>query len=80
MTSTKGVKGPTPAAEGLGMLNLVKEVNDKTNHLIGGKRKTYFDYKKFIKIMLNETEKLSACAQEASTTIEMTKRDTKKCQ
>ena len=28
--------------------------------------------------MLNETKKLSACAQEPGTTIEMTERDTKK--
>ena len=73
------MKGPTPATEGLGMLNIVKEVNDKTNHLIGGKIKTCFDYKKVIKRMLNETKKLGACAQEPGTTIEMTKRGTKKC-
>ena len=54
------MKGPTPATEGLGMLNIVKEVNYKTNHLIGGKIKTCFDYKKVIKRMLNETKKLSA--------------------
>ena len=57
LTLAKGVKGPTPAAEGIGMLNLVKEVNDKTKHLIGGKRKTHFDYKKVVKSMLNKTEK-----------------------
>ena len=51
------MKGATLTAEGLGMLNLVKEVNNKTKHLIGGKIKTCFDNKKLIKSMLNETEK-----------------------
>ena len=72
------MKGATLAAEGLGMLNLVKEINNKTKHLIGGKIKTHFDNKKVIKSMLNETKKESKCAQEASTTVEAIKRETKK--
>ena len=37
------------ATERLGTLNLIKEINDKTKHLIGGKIKTYFDNKNVIK-------------------------------
>ena len=60
------------------MLNVMKEVMDKINHMLGRKIKTCLDYKKVIKKMFNETKKFSACAQEPGTTIEMTKRDTKK--
>ena len=53
MTSTKWVKSSILAAEGIGMLNLVKEINEKTKHVIGVKIKTHSDDEKVIKTVLN---------------------------
>ena len=49
-TLTKWMKGATPEAKGLGMLNLVKEINNKTKHLTGEKIKTHSDNKKVTKV------------------------------
>ena len=39
ITSSKWVNEATPVAKGLGLLNLVKQINNKTKHLTGGKLK-----------------------------------------
>ena len=73
LASTEWVKGAMPAVKGLGMLNLVKEVNNKTKHSTGEKTKTYLGSKKVIKSTLNENDEESKRAKEASATVEAAK-------
>ena len=46
-----------PAAEGIGLLNLIKEINKQIKHIIDGEITIYFDNKKVIKeLMVKETK------------------------
>ena len=58
-----------PAAEGLGLLNLIKEINQNIKHITEGKIIIHLDNKKIINGILLEEIKESQCTQEASATI-----------
>ena len=68
-----GLTEKSQRTETLGMLNLVREINDKTKHLTRGKITTCSDNKNVINGVLNEIDKLSKCTQEASATVEAIK-------
>ena len=53
------MNGVVSAAEGIGLLNLIKEINNQTNHMIGGEIIIYSDNKKVINGMLAEAMKES---------------------
>ena len=61
MHSTKWISGQTPVAEGIGILNLISEINKKTSHLESGAITVYSDMKKIVKEVQNEIVKESQC-------------------
>jgi len=69
VTSSKWAIGQTPVAEGIGVLNLVKDINNKTQHLASGEITVYTDMKKVVKEVYKNIKKESQCLQEASATI-----------
>jgi len=70
ITSTKWADRSIPAAEGLGLYNLVKVINKKTKNIPQGEIVVYTDNKKIIKGVNTKIQKESQCVQEASATIE----------
>ena len=48
-----------PTAEGIGLLNLIKEINNQTKHMIGGKIIIYSDNKKVINGVIAKATKES---------------------
>ena len=78
ITSSKWGNEATPEAEWLGLLNLVKETNNKTKRLTGGKIKTHSDKKKVINGVLNEINKERKYTQAARATIETVNREKSK--
>ena len=56
---SKWTNGVVSMAEGLGLLNLIEEINNKTNHIIGGKIIIYSDNKKVINGVMAEAMKES---------------------
>jgi len=75
MHLTKWISGQTPVAEGVGILNLMCEINKKTSHLESGAITVYFDMKKIVNEVQNEIVKESQYVREASTTIMAIKKE-----
>ena len=78
IASSQWVNGAIPEAEGLGLLNLVKEINKNKKYLARGDFVIYSDNKKATNSVLNEVDEERKCVQEASATIESAKRETDK--
>jgi len=69
ISSSNWVNGAIPAAEGLGLLNLIREINTKTKHISIGEIVIYCDNRKIIKGVVSEVYKESFFTHEASATI-----------
>ena len=69
ITSSKWINGTIPAAEGLGLYNLIKEINSKTRHITGGEIIVYSDNKRIINEVIAPVEKESVFTKEAGATI-----------
>ena len=63
IVSSKWVNGTIPEAEGLGLLDLVKEINNNTKRLAGGDITIYSEDKKVINGVFNEIYKESKRTQ-----------------
>ena len=59
VSSSKQVLGQTPIAEGVGVLNLIKDINNKTKHIELGEIVVYIDIKKIVKEVTRKFEKES---------------------
>jgi len=69
ISSSNWVNGAIPAAEGLGLLNLIREINTKTKEISTGEIVIYCDNRKIINGVVSEVCKESFFTQEASATI-----------
>lgn len=76
--STEWNVGLIPAGEGIGLLELVKNVNKNTKHLNDGEITIYNDNKKLINEIHKEVMKESECTQEAGGVVEGIRREIKK--
>ena len=67
------MSGQTLVAEGIGVLNLIKEINSKTSHLQHNEIVIYSDMRKIVNESQIEITKESQCTRKASTTVKATK-------
>ena len=69
------MSGQTPVIEGIGILNLIKEIKKKMSHLQCGKIIIYSNMKKIVNESQLEIVKESQCTREASATAKATKEE-----
>jgi hypothetical protein len=69
ISSSKWGEGQTPKAEGIGVLNLIKEIHTKTAHINTESIVVYSDMKTIITEVRKEIVKESQCVREAGATI-----------
>ena len=67
--STKWISGQTPVAEGVRILNILREINKKTSHLELEDITVYSDMKKIINEVRYKIIKESQCVRETGATI-----------
>ena len=77
MKTTEWNNGQIPAGEGLGMLDLIKNISKNTKYLQTGGIVIYNDNKKLIKEIEKKVSKESDCTQEAEAVVERIRRELK---
>ena len=69
VSSSNWGAGQTPVAEGIGVLNLIKEIRAKTDHMSSGSIVVYSDMKTIVNEVRKEFVKDSQYVREAGATI-----------
>ena len=69
VSSSNWAAGQTPVAEGIGVLNLIKEIRAKTDHMSSGSIVVYSDMKTIVNEVRKEIVKDSQYVREAGATI-----------